>query len=87
MEDSSTFCALGVGLAVFVVALFFVIPRDLARARVLRYGRRLKGPELVSVGVFNRRNHSSGIGFVNLERSFTDRMTTSLESAVRGRGK
>ncbi len=51
--------------AVFILVggLFLAIPRDLARARRLRNGRRLKGPELVTTAQFNRRNKSDGIGF------------------------
>jgi hypothetical protein len=50
-------------LVIFFGGLFFAIPRDLARARRLRNGRRLKGPELVTAAQFNRRNKSDGIGF------------------------
>ena len=62
------------GLAVFVVGIMFAGPMDAARARELRYGRRLKGPELITVGTFNHRNRSDGIGFVNLERSPAERV-------------
>jgi hypothetical protein len=34
--------------------------------RALRYGRRLKGPELVTGATFNSRNRSRGVGFFNL---------------------
>ena len=33
-------------------------------ARAARLGRRLKGPELVSVGTFNRRTRGDGVGFL-----------------------
>ena len=49
--------------AVFVVGLLLAIPKDLARARARRHGRRLKGPELVSVRRFNRRTRANGVGF------------------------
>ncbi len=65
---------LRVGLGVLLVGLAFALPQDAARARELRYGRRLKGPELVTVGAFNRRNRSQGTGFANLERSLTDKV-------------
>lgn len=51
-----------------VVGLFFAIPRDQKRRRVLKYGRRTKGPELVSAAEFNLRNKSDGIGFRTNER-------------------
>jgi type IV secretory pathway TraG/TraD family ATPase VirD4 len=50
-------------LFIFFAGLFAAIPKDLARARRLRNGRRLKGPELVTVAQFNRRYKSDGIGF------------------------
>jgi len=51
------------GLGVFIVSLLIAIPKDAARARARKEGRRLKGPELVTVRQFNRRNRSDGIGF------------------------
>lgn len=60
---------LWVGLTVFLAGLPFAAPKDAARLRELRYGRRLKGPELVTGGTFNSRNRSRGIGFSNHERS------------------
>lgn len=51
------------GLGVFIIGLLIAIPKDAARARARKEGRRLKGPELVSVRQFNRRNRSDGIGF------------------------
>ena len=51
------------GLGVLLVSLLIAIPKDAARARARKEGRRLKGPELVSVQEFNRRHRSDGIGF------------------------
>ncbi|MHB8413616.1 MAG: type IV secretion system DNA-binding domain-containing protein, partial [Candidatus Acidiferrales bacterium] len=51
------------GLGVFFVSLLLAIPKDAARARARKEGRRLKGPELVTVREFNRRNRSDGMGF------------------------
>jgi len=51
------------GLGVFIVGLLVAIPKDAARTRARKEGRRLKGPELVTVRKFNRRNRSDGIGF------------------------
>lgn len=51
-------------LVVFILGLLLAIPKDLARARARRHGRRLKGPELVSAGRFNRRTRADGVAFV-----------------------
>jgi hypothetical protein len=65
---------LWVGLAVFLAGLPLAAPKDAARLRELRYGRRLKGPELVTGGTFNSRNRSRGIGFSNYERTPTEKI-------------
>jgi hypothetical protein len=51
------------GLAVFAVGAAIAVPTDVARARARRHGRRLKGPELVSVAQFVRRFRADGVGF------------------------
>src|ERR1700722_3671494 len=56
-------------LVIFFAGLFVAIPKDLARARRLRIGRRLKGPELVTAAQFNGRNKSDGIGFLQQQSS------------------
>jgi len=48
--------------------LIVAIPRDVRRRRVLKYGLRTKGPELVSAAEFNRSYESDGIGFITKER-------------------
>lgn len=60
--------ALWGGLGVFVAGLIVAIPKDAARKRERKEGRRLKGPELVTVAEFNRLNRSDGIGFVQQEQ-------------------
>src|SRR5579862_7914833 len=62
--------ALWVGFGVLVVGLALAIPKDLARAKQRKHGRRLKGPELVTAAGFNRRNHSDGIGFLQQQDLF-----------------
>src|SRR4029450_7141146 len=52
--------------AVLTLGLLLAIPKDLARARARRHGRRLKGPELVSARRFNRRTRANGIRFVQM---------------------
>jgi hypothetical protein len=68
------------GLAVFLVDLVVAIPKDAARARVRKEGRRLKGPELVTARRFNRRNHSDGIGFELTERTLKQRLFGEVPS-------
>ncbi len=58
------------GLLVVVVGLLVAVPKDVVRARDRRQGRRLKGPELVSVARFNRRYRTEGMGFVQPARRF-----------------
>jgi type IV secretory pathway TraG/TraD family ATPase VirD4 len=66
--------ALWGGLGVFVVGLIVAIPKDAARRRERKEGRRLKKPELVTVAEFNRQNRSDGIGFVQQERTLKQRL-------------
>src|SRR3989441_3542908 len=66
--------ALWGSLAVFAIGLVIAIPKDLARARARRHGRRLKGPELMTAAAFNRRTRADGIGFVQTP-SFAARLS------------
>jgi hypothetical protein len=78
--------ALWGGLGVFVVGLLVAIQKDRARKCERKEGRRLKRPELVTVREFNRRNHSDGIGFVQQERTLTQKplgKVTSLHLSLR----
>ena len=68
------------GLGVFLVGLVVAIPKDAARARVRKEGRRLKGPELVTARKFNRRNHSDGIGFERRNRTLKQRLFGEVPS-------
>ena len=49
---------------VLIAGLLIAIPKDVRWSRSRRHGRRLKGPELVSVRQFNRRTRADGISFV-----------------------
>jgi type IV secretory pathway TraG/TraD family ATPase VirD4 len=60
------------GLGMFLVSLLVVVPKDVARARARKHGRRLKGPELVTPRQFNRRTRSGGISFVQ-QQSLKDK--------------
>jgi type IV secretory pathway TraG/TraD family ATPase VirD4 len=74
--------ALWGGLGVFVVGLMVAIPKDAARKRERKEGRRLKGPELVTVAEFNRRNRSDGVGFIQQERSVWERVRGQVHSVA-----
>ena len=41
--------------AFFVLLLFMAVPKDRARRMVWKYGRRLRGPELVTTAEFNEK--------------------------------
>jgi len=51
------------GLILFVLALPFTVRMDVGRQKRLRYGRRLKGPEMLTPRQFNRTVKGDGIGF------------------------
>lgn len=55
-----------VALVVFGLGLIVTIPKDTARARARRHGRRVKGPELVTARRFNRRTRADGIGLLQV---------------------
>ncbi len=62
------------GLGALLVGLLVGIPKDVERARIRRHGQRVKGPEIVTVREFNRRNRSSGIGFLTEERTWLEKL-------------
>jgi hypothetical protein len=62
------------GAAMFAVLLIVTVPKDRKRTRVLREGKRLQGPEEVTLEEFNRRNQSDGIGFWVEPRNLWERI-------------
>ena len=50
------------GLASLVIQLPFSIAKDVRRRKQLRYGRRLRGPEMLTPNEFNLRVEGDGIG-------------------------
>lgn len=50
-----------------LVLLGFAIPKDLQRFREMKYGRRLRGPVLLTPREFNRKEKGDGIGFKTTE--------------------
>src|SRR5262245_22999767 len=55
-------------VVVWIAGLLIAIPKDVKWSRSRRHGRRLKGPELVSVRQFNRRPRADGISFMQTPR-------------------
>jgi type IV secretory pathway TraG/TraD family ATPase VirD4 len=69
--------------AFFVALLFIVVPKDRARRMVWKFGRRLRGPELVTTAEFNQKLGRSkllttqlpdGVMFINEEQSWGDKL-------------
>lgn len=56
------------GMSIFACAMIFAIPKDWERRRILKYGRRTKGPQFVTAAQFNRTHKSDGLGFITNER-------------------
>ena len=55
------------GIAALLLQLPFSIRKDIKRRKQMKYGRRLKGPVLVSPREFNKAVQGDGIGFKTLE--------------------
>ena len=51
------------GAIVFVILLPFAALKDVRRQKQLKYGRRLKGPEMLTAKEFNKTVRGDGIGF------------------------
>jgi type IV secretory pathway TraG/TraD family ATPase VirD4 len=51
------------GMAAFVLLLPFAVRKDVERQKQLKYGRRLKGPEMLTPQQFNKVVKGDGIGF------------------------
>ena len=69
-------------LAVFVVGLAVAIPRDRARRHLIEHGRRLKGPQMVTVGEFNRWSRADGIGFATTKRTGNPHMPRTWKATI-----
>ena len=51
------------GAVAFLILLPFAVWKDVERQKQLRYGRRLKGPEMLTACQFNRTVKGDGVGF------------------------
>jgi len=68
-------------LGVFVLGFGLAIPRDRARRHMQEYGRRLKGPQMVTVKEFNQWSGANGICFLTTKGRQTLSIPRSLESS------
>jgi len=66
--------ALWSGLGLFFAGLLPAIYLDQRRSFALRYGTKLRDPELITAAQFNRPHRSRGTGFVNEHRTMLDRI-------------
>jgi hypothetical protein len=66
--------ALWGGLVLFLVGMLRAIYLDGRQSHELQYGRRLRGPELVTVAQFNRTHRAPGIDFPIEDRTVLARM-------------
>ena len=60
--------------------LWFAVPRDLQRFREMKYGRRLRGPLLLTPKEFNRTQKGDGVGFKTTESKKMMRIPTRKEA-------
>ncbi len=71
------YCALAVG----VLWILFAFPRDWKLNLEYKYGRRLRGPQLVNARQYHKlMDRPDGLGFLNLHRSVTERFLFSRSS-------
>jgi hypothetical protein len=71
---------LAFGVLFFLIQLPLSIPKDIRRLKELRYGRRLKGPILVSPRAFNRAIAGDGIGITTDQRRQVLRIPRNSEN-------
>src|SRR5271165_2753469 len=68
------------GLVSLVIQLPFAIAKDVRRRKALRYGRRLKGPEMMTAKEFNDRVAGDGIGIKTNEMKAMIRIPQRAEA-------
>ncbi len=68
------------GAIAFAVQLPFSIRKDIERTKQLRYGRRLKGPVLVSTKAFNQAVGGAGIGITTNDAKLPLRIPRDAEN-------
>jgi hypothetical protein len=55
------------GAACLTIMLWFAVPYDIRRFKQMKYGRILRGPQMLSPGEFNKQQKGDGIGFKTTE--------------------
>jgi type IV secretory pathway TraG/TraD family ATPase VirD4 len=55
------------GVVCLAVMLWFAVPRDIRRFKQMKYGRILRGPQMLSPKEFNKQQKGDGIGFKTTE--------------------
>ena len=55
------------GAACLAMMLWFAVPRDIRRFKQMKYGRILRGPQMLSPEEFNRQQKGDGFGFRTTE--------------------
>jgi hypothetical protein len=63
-----------------LIALVLAIPKDIARRRQLRYGRRLRGPEMLEPAAFTERFKPHGLGLVVNKKGTVVRLPALAEN-------
>ena len=69
------------GVGVFLLGMVWVLRHNRGRYHLLRDGRRLRGPHLVTVKEFNRWSGADGIGFATTNKGEMLRIPRSFESS------
>ncbi len=72
---------LGKGLAVLMIALFLAIPADIKRFKEIKYGRRLKGPVMVTPKEFNKVLKTDGLAIKTDDKGLLIRIPKRSEPA------
>ena len=68
------------GIVAFLLQLPFSLPKDIRRIKDLRYGRRLKGPVLVSAKQFSKAVAGTGIGITTEDSKLPLRIPRDAEN-------
>jgi type IV secretory pathway TraG/TraD family ATPase VirD4 len=55
------------GMACLIVMLWFAVPCDIKRFKQMKYGRILRGPNLLTPEEFNKKQKGDGVGFKTTE--------------------
>jgi len=68
------------GAACLMMMLWFAVPRDIKRFKQMKYGRILRGPNLLTPDEFNKKLNGDGIGFKTTESGKMMRIPRNKEA-------